>query len=228
MTITQLDLILQSLYNPKVDLILCGDININYLIDNDRVRQVNAVLNSYNLVSIVTFPTRIRKDSNMAIDNIFIDTTKFHNYKIFPLLNGLSDHDAQLLTINISSNQPQEHQTYFKRKINKYTITEFQVKLSYETWDSVFHHDDVNTIFNSFLNTYLRIFCSSFPLTKVKRTIHNTSCITQGIKISCKHKRELYITCRNSNSFSTTKNIIKIIVKFCQGSLRQQKDYTLN
>jgi len=59
-------------------------------------------------------------------------------------------HDAQLITINIPLNQSQDHQTYFRIKINKYTIADFRFKLSYETWDSVFGGDDKNKIFNSF------------------------------------------------------------------------------
>jgi hypothetical protein len=45
---------------------------------------------------MVTFPSRFGKDSIFAIDNIFIDASNFENYKIFPLINGLSDHDAHL------------------------------------------------------------------------------------------------------------------------------------
>jgi hypothetical protein len=41
--------------------------------------------------------------------------------------------------------------------------------LSYETWDTVFEGDDVNKISNSFLNTHLRIFYSSSPLTQLKK-----------------------------------------------------------
>ena len=54
--------------------------------------------------------------------------------------------------------------TYTKRKINKYTIADFQLNLSYETWEQVFDGNDVNEIFNSFLNTFLRIYYSIFPL----------------------------------------------------------------
>jgi hypothetical protein len=174
------------------------------------VRQLNALLTLYKLISTVTFPTRFGKDSIFAIDNIFIDGSKFDNCKIFPVINVVPNHDAQLITINIQSNQPQDHQIYFKRKINKYTIADFQIKLSYETWDSNFECDDVNNIFNSFLNTYLRIFYSSFPLTKVKKKTTNTSWITLGIKISCKRTRELYIVSKNSNNSS-----IKIYYRNC-------------
>jgi hypothetical protein len=57
------------------------------------------LLASYNLFSTVYFPTRLQNKSAMAIDNIF-DTYKFANYVVFPLLNGLSDHDAQLIQLS--------------------------------------------------------------------------------------------------------------------------------
>ena len=38
------------------------------------------------------------------------------------------------------------------------------IKLSYETWVSIFDNNDANIMFNSFLSIYLRTFCSSFPL----------------------------------------------------------------
>jgi hypothetical protein len=37
------------------------------------------------------FPTRIQNQSNMAIDNIFIDKSKFTKYTVSPVYNGLSD-----------------------------------------------------------------------------------------------------------------------------------------
>jgi hypothetical protein len=32
-------------------------------------------------------------------DNIFIDYSQFGKYLVYPMINGLSDHDAQLLII---------------------------------------------------------------------------------------------------------------------------------
>ena len=51
------------------------------------------------LSSIVNFPTRIQKNSQTIIDNIFINTLKFNNFSVYPFVNGLSDHDAQRLII---------------------------------------------------------------------------------------------------------------------------------
>jgi hypothetical protein len=69
-------------------------VELKLIIDNERKKQLDAVLLSCNLTATVHFPSRVQNQSNMAMDNIFLD-----NYKFSPVYNGLSDHDAQLLTI---------------------------------------------------------------------------------------------------------------------------------
>jgi hypothetical protein len=87
--------ILKTFYKADSKHIICGDINIDYLSDSEKKRQLDAVLLSYSSSAIVHFPTRSQYQSSTWIDNIFIDTYKFTNYSIFPLYNGLSDHDAE-------------------------------------------------------------------------------------------------------------------------------------
>jgi hypothetical protein len=118
------------------------------------------------------------------INSIFIDNLKFSNYTVFPLLNGLSDHDAQLLIIKDINLQSQGHYVYTTRNINNYSINEFKIDISYETWDCVFgfnNKPDVNTLFNSFLNNYLRIFYNNFYLSKITKRHNHTPLITPGI-----------------------------------------------
>jgi len=69
--ISKLDTILRKLYAATPEYIICGDININYLVDSDRKVQLEALLKTYNLTSVVNFRTRTRKHSATAIDNIF-------------------------------------------------------------------------------------------------------------------------------------------------------------
>jgi hypothetical protein len=151
--LTRLDLILQKLYSNKYNIVICGDVNVNYLIYNNR-SQLDAVLHSYNLAGIFKFPTRFGLNSHTANDSVFIDTPTGGKYDLYPLINGLSDHDAQLLILNKGQKKEKECHTYIKRKINKYTIADFQLKLSHETWELVFDRNDVNKIFNSFLNIF--------------------------------------------------------------------------
>jgi hypothetical protein len=73
-------LILQKLYNNNYNIVICDDVNANYLIDNNRKSQLDAVLHSYNLAGIVKFPTRIGLISHTAIDSVFIDTLATGKY----------------------------------------------------------------------------------------------------------------------------------------------------
>jgi hypothetical protein len=94
------------------------------------------VLLSYNLTATVHFPTRVQNRSNMAIVNTFIDNYKFTKYSVSPVYNGLSTNS---------------HLSYSIRNINKYSVEEFKIRLSYESWDSIFSNNDnmdVDLLFN--------------------------------------------------------------------------------
>ena len=158
-----LDKVLQLVYTPALHIIICGDININYLAENEQKRQIDNLLLMYNLTAIVNFPTRINNTSASAIDNFFMDISRLEDFLVTPFLNDLSDHDAQILTINIPI-RIHPDKPKFIRKIDKLTTLDFIYNLSNVAWDSVFDATDVNLMFNSFLNTYLRIFYSCFPL----------------------------------------------------------------
>jgi exonuclease III len=84
-----LDSIIKSLHKVDLKLIICGDINIDYLTDNARKKQLVAMLLSYNLAVTVHFPTRVQNQSCRAIDNIFTDNRKFTQFTISPIYNGL-------------------------------------------------------------------------------------------------------------------------------------------
>jgi hypothetical protein len=109
------------------------------------------LLLSYNLYSTVNFPTRIHNSSFTAIDNIFIDKVKYENYSIHPLVNGLSDHDAQMITINNITVDKGVSKLQSIRKFNKLSISQFAVNINYENWDKVFIQEDVNTVLTAFL-----------------------------------------------------------------------------
>jgi len=81
----RLDLILQKLYNNNCNMIICGNVNVNYLIHNNRRNQLDAVLHSYILAGIVEFPTRFGLNSQTAISSLFMDTSTIGNMKYTPL-----------------------------------------------------------------------------------------------------------------------------------------------
>jgi hypothetical protein len=91
-----------------------------------------------------------------------------------------------------------QKQIYARRVINEFSLLDFQINLSYELWD-IFTDNDVDIIFNNFLNTFLRIVNSCFLIIKSQCTYIHKSWITPGIKKSCNTKRELYKNIKSSN-----------------------------
>ena len=57
-----------------------------------------------------------------------------------------------LLTISTDYSYVPTHTSKTVRKINKYTISDFIDKQSCESWSSTFNSEDVNAMFNCFLN----------------------------------------------------------------------------
>jgi len=205
--------ILDLLHKPNTEFIICGDININYVEANNNRKSLNNFLAIYNLISTANFPTRIVNNSISMIGNIFIDASR--NYTIEPYINGLSDHDAQILTIHNIAVTNITTDPYYIRNFNKNAITEFHIQLSWESWNEVFSSNDVNLMFNSFLNSYLR-YHSSFIKKERKQQAKNNQWITKGIRISCDRKKVVFRLCRliNNQSFKTFyKKYCKILSK---------------
>jgi hypothetical protein len=87
-------------------------------------------------------------------------------------------------------------------------MEEFKIRLSYESWDSIFSNNDnmdVDSLFNIVLNNYLRIVYTSFPLRKIIERGKSRQWITMGIKTSCNHKRQLYLLCKDSKDINKIK-----------------------
>ena len=183
---------LTQLHSNTMNLIICGDINVNYLQDSRNKSLLNSLLASFNLHSAVCFPTRISRNSSTIID-IFIDKLKNPDYSLIPTSNGLSDHNAQIIILHNTDLPIQLIQTISKRSINDTTIAQFKTNLSYESWSNVLSDGDLHSSFNNFLNTYLRIYYNSFPLEKVYLNDSKKAWLTKDIRISCQRKRELYV-----------------------------------
>jgi len=129
-----------------------------------------------------------------------------------PFVNSLSDHDAQIITLtDIATPIPEKSFSLF-RKVDENTIRNFVYLLSYENWENVFLDENVNIVYNNFVNNYLRILYASFPFVRLKNLQNSKPWLTKGIKISCLNKRRLYLNYRNSNK----PNLKRHYKKYCQ------------
>jgi hypothetical protein len=83
-----------------MELVICGDFNIKFLNNTTHKQLLNSLLATYDLYSTVQFPTRIHNNSVSTIDNISINIVKYDNFIIYSLVNGMSDHDAQIIVLH--------------------------------------------------------------------------------------------------------------------------------
>jgi hypothetical protein len=88
----------------------------------------------------------LQNKSATAIDSIFIDTSKFPNYIVVSHL--YTDHDAQLITLSDIDIKIQNPTFKIIIRIDTYSVLDFRYKLSFETWDTIFESNDVNSVFN--------------------------------------------------------------------------------
>jgi hypothetical protein len=79
------DIILHILYMPILDFIICGDTNINYLIESERKNQLDSLSLSCHLLGIINYPTKVQNTSVTPIGNIFTDISHMENYTITPI-----------------------------------------------------------------------------------------------------------------------------------------------
>jgi hypothetical protein len=71
----------------------------------------------YNLYRVADFPTRITNNSCTAIDSIFLDYSRLNSSHAFSAINGLSDHDAQYLTVGNMVNHQRNKSGLVKRRV---------------------------------------------------------------------------------------------------------------
>jgi len=128
--VNELDMLLRKLYILTLEYIIYGDINIDYLTNNKKKN--GSTFTNLQLISTVNFTTRFQKNLATATDNIFIDIDRKNNYSICTVINGLSNHDSQLITLNTISLKPPAKQIMETRKFYKNSINYFLNKLSYE------------------------------------------------------------------------------------------------
>jgi hypothetical protein len=66
------------------------------------------------------------KVSISAIDNIFMDYSRINSFKVFSLINGLSDHETQYLCVNsIFDRQAGNFRLVKQRLITKSAVSVF-------------------------------------------------------------------------------------------------------
>ena len=93
-----LELLIFKVSSKEKRLILCGDLNVNFLQHSSKLLDLQNLLHMNNLINIVKSPTRISNHSISLIDVIILHNMNNEMFTVNQDL-GYSDQLAQLLYI---------------------------------------------------------------------------------------------------------------------------------
>lgn len=181
-----------NLISNKINLhkiIICGDININYLSKNNVTIALDDLLKSFNVHSVFNEPTRIFNNSITAVDYIF---TNINNYEKEIMHTGLSDHSGQKLTFDVNYTQKSNILNF--RSFSAKSILNFKTYLNNETWHSVFNEENVDKKYETFSKILDQYYNTCFKFVKKDLSFNagNKNWLTPGIRISSVKLKELY------------------------------------
>ncbi|ESO10701.1 hypothetical protein HELRODRAFT_167193 [Helobdella robusta] len=229
MYLQQIEQVLQiiSLENKLVYLI--GDMNINLLdADSNASKfQLQQLLTSYNLSTLITTPTRISLNKNSVIDNIF--TSEPNAVELCGTqVCDLSDHLPIFIIVNMKSNRIKNH--FLKEKLYSFTserinrLNEYLINMD---WSNVLNCEDVSVGFQRFIEIFVKNFnecCRISSVRKIKKISRDKPWITDDLKIMLNRKTKLYtkyLKNPNIENLVELKSIRQSCIKF-KNKLKKQ------
>lgn len=190
--IGKIAIVLEKYCKRNRNLIMVGDFNVNLLANSREKHILLSVINSFNLFQLVMEPTR--PISGTLIDHAY--TNLKHGFSVEVLRNVLSDHS----TIVLNEVNPQKESinkssgTYvYRRCFSATQKNNFNDMLNTEDWKNLDQPGDINTIFDTFYNTFLSYFNICFPVKKLEAKIPDKrDWVTTDVKQSSSNLKDLY------------------------------------
>lgn len=181
-----------NLISNKVNLhriIICGDININYMLKSNDTMALDDLTKSFHLHSVFNEPTRIFNNSITAVDYFF---TNFNNYVKEIMHTGLSDHSGQKIIFDVMCTQKSNILNF--RSFSTQNILKFKTDLDNETWHSVFIEQNVDKKYENFSKILDHYYNLSFKFVKkdLNTNADNKNWLTSGIRKSSVKLKELF------------------------------------
>jgi exonuclease III len=146
--IENMDTILTKLTNKGKNIIIVGDLNIDFLKGNVNPH-LQTMLNSYGLQAAVDVPTRIGNHSQSAIT---ILNKGLWDYSLEVIETGLSDHKTQLLQLQIhhmnKKGQGKTNEVFrMARSYREENIQYFNYLLGKENWKLMFKQNSASGVY---------------------------------------------------------------------------------
>ena len=147
-----LEQLLETIENEKKFSILAGDFNYNLLegqINNAAQLFIN-LLNSYSFLPMISKPTRVQKQHESLLDNIFVNNSNFH-CRSGIILDDLSDHLPIFSSFSLSDTYSSDRKTV--KVFNKTKLHELRCFLA-NALDDFQNHTDAQAACSKILSSY--------------------------------------------------------------------------
>jgi hypothetical protein len=218
-----LDGLLNNLHRVNANSYVFSDTNINLLklTNNNLASLYLDSVHSNGFLQLIGKATRIQNSTYSLIDHILCKNFNSY-YKTGVILLDISDHFMTFLSIPISP--PKNEKTpdnKLTRLFNLNNMSDFKNSLNQLSWIDVLSHNDVNSSFDVFWDSYSTLYDLHFPLTNFKfnKNIHGKNdFMTPGLLVSKKqklflHKKSLLDPLTYLDSFRTYRNIFNSLVR---------------
>ena len=215
---------LERIFKCNKQIIITGDFNINFMnLDNNVINFKNLLL-SFNLKITISEPTRISRFSSTCIDNV---ATNIELYETKVIDTDLSDHRAILFSIP-TPNLPMMETSNF-RQLTEENLYFFEHFLSQENWTEIFNSNDVNTVYDNFLNRFLYAFNLFIPKTSksiFKNKNYSKNWITPELQKMSEQKRLLFLLIKDIkiNNTNIDENVHALTNKYKQICMHLKKN----
>lgn len=186
----------------KKNIIIGGDLNVDFLVETTLSKSMTNLFKSFNFYQNIKEPTRVTATSATCLDIIFTNfDTNCLSFKVKE--HGLSDHKGVLVSLNKSGLNLNSKQGHYikKRKFNNHNLILFQKELQSINWGNIIRYDkSVNENYKSFHEKLTALLDVCIPKKTILIKNKLKTWLTKGIKNSCKNKRLLKILKSQTNS----------------------------
>lgn len=204
--VNNLTCILMKIYNNYKYVVVLGDFNVNFNQECQHTYDVLNTLKSFGLKQTIFEPTRVTATSSSCIDNIFINIPYSESIVV---KERLSDHFAQLLSINSRENK-EAAKPIFYRPTTKTGLDKLKNILHYTNWTPIFQSVLAEKAYKLFHDILINSYNHAFPVRKiVKNTKKVSGWYTDELKKIKTNLDLIYDISLSSNNNQNIKNLYR-------------------
>jgi len=194
--IENLDKFLDLVHRENSYVYFTGDTNFNTLklcsATNTIVNDYHNLFLSYSYQPLIDKPTREINDSSTLIDHVYTNIPQCYTIcKSAVMKHQLADHYS-IICITDHMIQVSKKTHTVKRDYSIKNKHKFKKSLKSQSWNYIYHAEDINLSFTYFQNQFLYMIEEHFPEKKINIKYDNRlPWVTDGLRNSIKHKHKL-------------------------------------